>query len=85
MTSSADGPQSRSMDEIERLANAYARRRDALRETVDAAQAALDRVKRAHRASVAPPYRRRRQRPRRAAGRRRVIAGSVPAAAQEAA
>ena len=40
MTSSADDPQPRSMDEIEHLATAYARRRDALRETVDEAQAA---------------------------------------------
>ncbi len=34
MTSSIDGSQPRSMDEIERLATEYARRRDALRETV---------------------------------------------------
>ena len=52
MTSSIDGSQPRSMDEIERLATEYARRRDVLRETVDEAQAALDRVKRAHRASL---------------------------------
>ena len=52
MTSSADGSQSRSMDEIERLATAYAVRRDALSETVEEAQEALDRVKRGHRAAL---------------------------------
>ena len=52
MASSADGSPSRSMDEIERLATAYAGRRDALRETVEEAQAALDRVKRDHRAAL---------------------------------
>lgn len=52
MTSCADGSQSRSMDEIESLATAYACRRDALRETVEEAQAALDRVKRDHRAAL---------------------------------
>lgn len=52
MTSSADGSQSRATDEIERLATAYACRRDALRETVEEAQAALDRVKRDHHATL---------------------------------
>lgn len=65
MTSSADGSQSRSMDEIESLATAHACRRDALAETVEEAQAALDRVKRDYRAAL----------------RRRLIVGSVPAAA----
>ena len=40
------------MQEIERLSAEYARRRDDLRATVDAAQAELDRVKRSHRAAL---------------------------------
>jgi len=40
------------MQEIERLTAEYARRRDDLRRTVDAAQAELDRVKRSHRAAL---------------------------------
>ena len=40
------------MDRIERLAAEYAKRRDALRETVDTAQAAIDHVKRAYRADL---------------------------------
>ena len=40
------------MDKVERLAQEYASRRDALRETVDAAQADVDAAKRKHRAAL---------------------------------
>ena len=43
---------SMTMNEIERLTAEYARRRDDLRETVDAAQKEMDRVKRSHRAAL---------------------------------
>ena len=43
---------SMTMNEIERLTAEYARRRDDLRETVEAAQKEMDRVKRSHRAAL---------------------------------
>ena len=45
-------PQPHLMDDIERLASEYARRRDALRETAGEAQAAVERAKRGHRAAL---------------------------------
>ena len=47
-----EGQLSHTMDDIDRLAAEYARRRDLLGETVDKAQAAVDAAKRAHRAAL---------------------------------